>query len=128
MRLLEICIVIVQSFFDFEPAFLIEFLSHFIQHMHMEINSNSITLVSDLLLKIFHHLSANTIFPVRLQHPKSQYICMFLFLKIFNSGSIGSNDNIIIVTIFGKFGILHGHTDIKWGTVLHGQGIEVYLT
>lgn len=71
MGFLKISVIVVQSLLDLEPTLLIEFPSNFIEHMHMQINSNSLAFLPDFFLKIFHHLMPNTEFPIGFEDGES---------------------------------------------------------
>ena len=91
----QISVVVVESLFHNKSTLLIELFAYLIDNMHVEVNSNCISVFFDFLFKALHHLISDFVFAVWFQNSKSENVGMFLLFVILYSHSICSNYNVI---------------------------------
>lgn len=125
MWILEICIVILQSFIDFISTRLVKFQPFRIQNMHVEIYANNVWLFSQLLLKIGHHLFADAVVAIGLQNSKGENIGVPLPLVVFDADGIGSDDNVIVVCVAREFRVLISDLHVQTCRIFDGERFEV---
>lgn len=128
MWFLQVSVIGIQSLQNGKSATFIKFLAYFIEDMHMQVDTNCITVLLYSFFQILHHLPTYSELPVGLKYAESQDISMALFLEWLHSGRISTDCDIIIVAVLWKFGILHSNFHVKWCTVLNWQCIQVYFS
>lgn len=125
MRLLQICVVVIESIFNNKPTFFIEFFADLIYHMHMQVYGDCLRIIPNLFLKLLHHLIPNSISSVWLKNTKSENVGMLLLIKLLDPDSIGSDDNIIIIAESGEISILECDFDVEWSAILDRKSLKV---
>ena len=126
MRFFQISVVILEFFFDYEPAFFIEPLSPFIDNVHVKVDSFYFRMFfDDILFYIFHHLSTNIELAIGFQNAKGQNIGMGLFPELFETDSVRSDHDIVVEGELGQFGIFKDHFDVERCAVFDWEGFEI---
>ena len=125
MGLLKIRIVVVQSLIDFKVASKVEFLPNLVDDVHVEVYSLNLGFLGKILLQLLHHLPANSVFPVGLEHNKSEDIGVELLLVIFQPDGVAPNDDIVVVGQLGELGVLGGNFKIKARGVFNRKRVVI---
>ena len=125
MGLLKIRIVVVQSLIDFKVTSKVELLPNLVDDVHVEVNSLYLGFLGQILLQLLHHLPANSVFPVGLEHNKSENIGVELLLVIFQPNGVAPNHDIVVVGQLGELSVLGGNFQIKTCRVFNGKCVVI---